>query len=191
MRVLVINNQTLYLDKLLKLLDGNKVVVRDFRRINDVKIGEFEMVILSGSYKYSVVNHLDVYAKEIELIKKVRSPVIGICLGFELIAYTFGGKLKRLQEKVKGMVNIKVINDPLGIFKNLPNFKVYESHRWVVSEDSDQLIALAESKYGIEAVKHKTKPIFGFQFHPEMMIDQTAGDEIFANLMARLTNNKV
>ena len=46
--------------------------------------------------------------------------------------------------------------------------KVSEHHSWVVKELGKELEALAISRYGIEADMHRTKPIYGTQFHSEI-----------------------
>ena len=61
--------------------------------LNKVDIFLYDAFVLSGSSKYAILNHLDVYSSEIELIKKSNKPILGICLGFELICYTFDEKL--------------------------------------------------------------------------------------------------
>jgi anthranilate/para-aminobenzoate synthase component II len=50
------------------------------------------------------------------------------------------------------------------------------------------LIPLAESRDGIEIIKHKFKNIFGLQFHPSVFPEKTYGNEIFNNLLNILKN---
>jgi GMP synthase (glutamine-hydrolysing) len=73
--------------------------------------------------------------------------------------------------------------EPDKIFVNIPNFQVFESHRWVVREPINEFKVLARSKDGVEVIKHKNKPIYAVQFHPEMFMDQTCGDECFNNFL--------
>ena len=60
-------------------------------------------------------------------------------------------------------VSFKIMNGKNGIFISLPAQKV--------------------EKDGIEAIRHKTYLIYGVQFHPEMFVDKTCGDEIFHNFL--------
>jgi len=45
---------------------------------------------------------------------------------------------------------------------------------------------MIKSRDGFEVIKHSTKPVYGFQFHPEMFEDKTCGDEIFKNTLGLL-----
>ncbi|MEI6144754.1 MAG: gamma-glutamyl-gamma-aminobutyrate hydrolase family protein, partial [Candidatus Berkelbacteria bacterium] len=72
-------------------------------------------------------------------------------------------------------------NDP--IFANISNLKVYESHRWIVKKVGEDLLALAKSEDGIEVIKHKNRLIYGVQFHPEMLADDTCDQTIIKNFL--------
>ena len=74
------------------------------------------------------------------------------------------------------------------IFKNNKKIKIYESHSWKIAEIPEDFIILAKSKDSIEIIKHKEKEIYGFQFHPEHLVDKTEGDEIFLNLFNKIKN---
>jgi GMP synthase-like glutamine amidotransferase len=121
-----------------------------------------------------------IFQDEIHLIQKRLKPLIGICLGYELIVRAYSGELIQLPIKEKGVIPLtNIVNSP--IFYELPNFNVYESHRWVAKRLPDSLVGLAKSNDGYEVVQHVSKPHMGFQFHPEMCIDRTCGNDIFLN----------
>ena len=65
----------------------------------------------------------------------------------------------------------------------MPNLKVYGAHNWKIDKVPENFIVLAESDNCIQIIKHKNREIYGFQFHPEMFIDETCGNEIFENLL--------
>lgn len=178
MKVLIIDNHTKHIKKLRDLLRGNTITVRKREVISLGGLEKFDLVILSGgSHVCPIKNHHKEYKKEIDFLKKTDKPVIGICLGFEIIAVAFGSSLKELGAREKGICKIK--------FKN-KKVEVYESHRFGISKTSDSLEVLAVSEDGPEAVKHKKKPIYGLQFHPEMFVQETDGDEIFAKIINEL-----
>ncbi len=179
MRILLIDNGTTLLDKLKELIPGDEIVhaYDDFDKDNH----DFDLTVLSGGSKYQLVGNEDKFAKELDFIKNTSKPVIGICFGYELIATAFGATLKELPENKKGIYEVEILEENLGKGK----IKVCESHRWVVDKLSDIFEILAKSDDGPEMIKHKEKPIYGLQFHPENFVEQTEGDELFLKLLSQ------
>lgn len=180
MKLLVVNNHSKHIKDILK--EFKKVRVVDFKKLKDVNYNDYDAIILSGGYPLPVKYHEKEYSDEIKLIKKFKKPILGVCLGFELINFAYGEKLKILESKEKGVISIKLVSK-CGLFKNFPkNFKVYEAHRWIVPKNKF-LISLAVSKDGIEAVRHPTKEIYGVQFHPEVFVKRGHHKMIFSNFI--------
>jgi len=164
-KILIINNHSKYLVNLIKEVGDAKII--DFEKINYLN-EKFDYIILSGGNFLAVKNHKKEYSKEIEIIKKSKVPILGICLGFELINFTFGEKLAKESKWIKGKKEIRIVSSEK-IFVGVPEkFKVYEKHRWIVKKNTF-LKTLAVSANYVEAVKHPTKEIYGVQFHPEKM----------------------
>lgn len=182
MKILLINNKTKHLARLKKLLAGLPFEVIDYSDIDPDHAKKFDVIILSGGHDFPVIGNEKLLRKEIELVKTSKAKIFGICFGFEVIARAFGADLAPMRKTRRGLIDIKIV-EPDEIFSNIPNFQVYEGHRWVVEKTNKNLVALARSKDGIEAVRHKTRPIYGVQFHPEMFVDKTCGDEIFYNFL--------
>lgn len=179
MRILLIDNGTTLLNKLKELIPGNEIVhsYDDF----DKDTTNFDLVILSGGSKYQLVGNEGKFAKEIDFIKNINKPVIGICFGYELIAVAFGATLKELSENKKGIYEVEILDESLGRGK----IKVSENHRWVVDKLPEVFEVLAVSEDGPEIIKHKEKFIYGLQFHPENFTEETEGDELFLNLLSQ------
>jgi GMP synthase-like glutamine amidotransferase len=188
MKILIVDNGSKYLSKLQSLTSAHDVTTKKYTEI-DVRAGNnYDLIILSGGHTFSVVGHEAEFEREINLIKNSTTPILGICLGFELIAYSYGATLIQLTDREKGVLHIeKITPDP--IFGHLSDLQVFESHRWIVTDVGAQILPLAGSVDGIEIIKHKVKLIYGFQFHPEMFRDQTRGGELFANLIKIVQNN--
>lgn len=180
MRVLIIDNGTCYLSQLKNLLFDHVFQVIEYSKIDSVDSGDFDTAVLSGGHDFPVYGNDARLKKEIDFVKNFPKSIFGICFGFEIIASVFGAKLELMQNKEQGILDIQIV-DPAEIFLKTSSFQVFESHRWVVKEPTDELVVLARSKDGIEAVKHKTRPIYAVQFHPEMFIEKFYGDEIFCN----------
>ncbi|MCX6717056.1 MAG: gamma-glutamyl-gamma-aminobutyrate hydrolase family protein, partial [Candidatus Taylorbacteria bacterium] len=157
-QILIIDNSTSYLNNLKQLFSEHNLTIISFSEIDLEKINNFDLIILSGGSKFPVIGNEKLLQKEFKLIKESKKPIFGICFGFEIIASAFGATLKRMELKEKGIINIEILQEDI-IFKNLPNLEIYESHRWVVESTGEDLIALAKSKDGIEAIKHKERQI--------------------------------
>lgn len=185
MKVLLVDNGTKHLDFLEKLAaDGGANAVQKVR-VHDLKPGaenSADLVILSGSSYFPVIDNEDYYAEELELIKRGLKPILGICLGCELIAHAFGCKLAQMLEaENQNWIRLEPLRpDPIN--EILRSAKVYESHKWAIVELGPEIEALATSKDGYEIIKHRAKPIYGLQFHPELDPDRAGR---LLNLIAR------
>jgi GMP synthase (glutamine-hydrolysing) len=184
MKALIIDNGTSYLRQLQELLRGHSVEVLPYWRLTEgVPLANCDVVILSGGHLFPVLGNEINLQNEISFVKMAAVPVFGICYGFQVIARAFGATLEKMERKEHGILEIAVSQqDPL--FKGISSFKVFESHRWVIRESAPELMALARSVDGIEVIRHASRPIYGVQFHPEMFVDRTCGDEIFHNFLS-------
>ncbi len=166
MKAYIIDNCSTYISLLEDLLSPYNPSVIPYDHIETNKIDESDMLILSGGHAAPVLWHNEQYAKEIDLIRNHKGPVIGICLGFQLIAHIYGSHLHYLGRRRKGLTIIKPLADTTLLSQDAA-VQVFESHNWSVRILKNPLIALAESEDGIELFRHSHKPIYGMQFHPE------------------------
>jgi GMP synthase-like glutamine amidotransferase len=183
MKILLIDNGTSILQKLQKLAGSDEIT----KKWNDVLPSDatsYDLIILSGSSQYSVNQNYDLFAKEIELIRSTRIPLIGICFGCELIAHAFGGKLGDLKEKHHGIREISFLGADISSKKKI---KVYENHQAIITAMPKDFTVVASSEDGPEMIRHTSLPIFGLQFHPENFVDETEGDEVFFVIIRSLT----
>ena len=186
MKVALINNGSHSPEKLLVLLRGHEVTVLDPKNAQGVE--GYDLVILSGSSRFPITENEWLLLPEIDLIKTTTAPIIGICYGCELIARAFGGSLVDHGEesKERDLVRIDVVSDD-PMFGGRMAFDAYDSHRWVIASLPPGLRVLARSEHGPEVIRHTERLIFGFQFHPEKMVDESYGDEVFLTLLKSLT----
>jgi anthranilate/para-aminobenzoate synthase component II len=185
MKILVIDNQTKHLEHLEAALAGHELVVRDFFRLGPADADGCDAVILSGSAGVPVVYNLSALKSEMALVEGCGLPVLGVCYGFEVIAYMYGSKIKFVDNKIHGYVEINTTKDK-GLFAGFDKkagLLVHEGHRWVVETAGSDLDVLATSENGIEAVKHRHRPIYGVQFHPEASEKAGDGAKIIANFL--------
>lgn len=123
-------------------------------------------IILSGG-PGTPYGPLDLTADRIAL-RNYDVPLMGICLGHEIIATAYGGSIARMEKQEK--LEKVIIDEHDAIFRDHGDkFWISEKHGYFVSRLPDDFIRLAHSKAcEIEVMRHKSKPIYGFQGHPEM-----------------------
>lgn len=112
-------------------------------------------------------------------------PMLGICLGMQAMAENFGGSLLNLKEVLHGVQSQCTVLQPNeALFKHLSNpFAVGHYHSWVVDKATlpSCLEITAENEHGhIMALRHKTAPLRGVQFHPESVLTPE-GRQMLAN----------
>jgi anthranilate synthase component II len=118
-------------------------------------------------------------------------PILGVCLGHQAIGEAYGGKVVRARTLMHGKTS-RVSHDGKGIFANLPNpLEVMRYHSLVVETASlpDELEVTAratDDSTEIHAVRHRTHPVWGVQFHPESILTQN-GKEILRNFLSLTT----
>ena len=158
-------------------------VRNDCISLKDIKKLNPSGIILSPGPKHPADSNicLDILRNTTEI------PVLGICLGHQAVGYTYSGRISRLDIPVHGKTsNINVIKRGK-LFENIPeNFSAMRYHSLYVSDDNfpEELEVLARTDDGIiMALKHKTKKIYGVQFHPESYFTDY-GREILKNFVS-------
>ena len=113
-------------------------------------------------------------------------PILGICLGHQIIANHFGAEIYNLKQVFHGQNKyIKHFNNSK-IFEGIPeSFQVGVYHSWAVKKETLpptlKITAISQDEV-IMAIEHNNAPIFGVQFHPESYITQY-GEKIIHNFL--------
>jgi len=114
-----------------------------------------------------------------------RIPILGVCLGHQAIGQYFGGRVVRGPQPVHGKP-VNITHDGKTIFNGIPqNFAAGRYHSLVVDRETvpDCLEISAESPDGlIMAMRHKTLPVEGVQFHPESILTEH-GKQLLSNFL--------
>ena len=111
----------------------------------------------------------------IDVVKNVRVPILGVCLGHQAICAAFGAKITYAKKLMHGKQSEIICETDSPLFKNLPiRFFVGRYHS-LVAESATlpadlKITARALNDNEIMAVQHKTLPIYGVQFHPESIL---------------------
>ena len=114
-----------------------------------------------------------------------RLPILGVCLGHQIIGQVFGSKIIQAKRLMHGKTS-KIISKKTGVLKNLPKtFEATRYHSLIIDKKSlsEDLEITAETKDGlIMGVRHKKYDVHGVQFHPES-IKTKIGIKILKNFI--------
>ena len=117
------------------------------------------------------------------LYKKI--PILGVCLGHQIIGQVFGSKIIQAKKLMHGKTS-KIMSKKIGVLKNLPKtFEATRYHSLIIDKKSlsKDLEITAETKDGlIMGVRHKKYNVHGVQFHPES-IKTKIGIKILKNFI--------
>ncbi|MDR0477444.1 MAG: glutamine-hydrolyzing GMP synthase [Desulfobulbaceae bacterium] len=112
-------------------------------------------------------------------------PVLGICYGAQLMVQQLGGIVEKAEKREFGRADLKIA-EPMGIFADLAvqeAYQVWMSHGDRIERLPDDFVASAESAHSpCAAVRHKSQPFIGVQFHPEVA-HTLIGTEILGNFL--------
>ena len=168
---------------------GQKTSTIDFRDpgLRDIVAEKDpDLVVLTGSSALlSKPETRERFQPEMNLVKESTYPILGICYGHQIIGSAFGSSMRDLGQMQRRYDQVTVVKKhPL--FGGLPStLIVAESHRQEITRVPDDFEHLAQSATSrVEAMVHRTRPIYGVQFHPERSgAEHPHGRVILQNLL--------
>lgn len=184
MNVLLADNRTKHLIELQELLSFSNLTVRPHWDLDIEYCNNFDLVVFSGGGVTSIERHLSKHEARMEIVRGLRVPFIGICYGFELLCKAYGSTLSKIALE-KGMRTIQVQASSFDVLGS-GEYSVIEAHQWKVNEVFDPLTPLGFSTVGVEIVKHRDKPHWGLQFHPEVREPANDGEQIFRKILSNI-----
>ena len=195
MKILLIDNNTEHKKALARALAGHDVEVQRYTPGVRFNYQDKDLVLLTGGGgegheiddKHSPGRLW--YEDEMKFIQVCNKPVIGICMGFEIIANTFGAKVDEMKKEVRGVKRLRTTKAGREYFKK-DNLRQYEAHKWRVKELPEQLVPLAYSNDEVYAFKHRERPLYAFQFHPEVE-KGVDGKAIFDNFVDKVVKPRI
>ena len=136
---------------------------------------DIDAVVLSGSVARIVKpSHRDMFTATIDLINRLDLPILGICYGHQLLCWSLGCSVASLAKPIIDRfeeVHVLEVDEIFAGFEERKTIPLAQSHYDYVesgSLDPAEFILLADSQScEVEAVKHKYRPFYGVQFHPE------------------------
>ena len=115
-----------------------------------------------------------------EIVKEFsgKLPILGVCLGHQVIGEVFGARVTRAKTPLHGEAS-NIEHDGKGIFTNVPqNFSAGRYHSLIVDEvEGTPLRITARAGNGeVMGLQHEIHPTFGVQFHPESILTEHGYD---------------
>ena len=186
LNILLVDNKSKHYKEIVDYLISKKVtIVRVDPLKADAKKINFNLIdgaILTGGNDIQIQKKRNFNYKIIRLMKN--KPILGICYGHEFLIEYYNGHLFKMDWRSQGYHYIRVIKNNLLISKG--KFFVYKGHSFAGGILPNCFEKLADSNdCENEMLRHKTKPHFGVQFHPEMSKD---GKIIFDNFLELCRN---
>jgi GMP synthase (glutamine-hydrolysing) len=143
---------------------------------------EVKGIILSGG-KGNPYEPLNLTANYVAMMN-FDVPVLGFCLGHEILAVAYGGRIRKLAEPQTKSIPVTVTqpDDPIFAGLNVEDLSFRRRHSFQVAELPRDFVSLAESTVTPnEIIRHRDKPLYGFQAHPEVSGHQ--GLQVVANFL--------
>ncbi len=116
-------------------------------------------------------------------------PILGVCLGHQVIGQVFGGHVVRAPQPMHGKLSA-IRHGGSGVFAGLPNpFEATRYHSLIVDRAGwpNSLTITAETDDGIVmGLQHRERPLHGVQFHPES-IASIGGHQLLGNFLRLAT----
>ena len=108
-----------------------------------------------------------------------RLPILGICLGHQVMGQVFGGSVRRAKRPMHGDSS-EINHNGQGLFESLPQrFSAGRYHSLIVDlegRDTPLEVTARSDEGEIMGLRHKSHPTFGLQFHPESILTEHGYD---------------
>ncbi|MFY7698251.1 MAG: chorismate-binding protein [Legionella sp.] len=191
MKTLIIDNYdsfTYNLVHLVAVINGvlPDVYTNDVDNWAKINFSSYDNILLSPGPGHP--NHAEDFGMCTRIIAEINKPILGICLGHQGIAAYFGADVVHALRPKHGCVEtMQHQQDPL--FAGIPTqFKAVRYHSLVVASPvpNDLNVICWSAQHEIMGIRHRTKKIWGVQFHPESICSEY-GEQLLYNFM-RLTN---
>ena len=170
-QILIVNNAepgiTEFAEPIEKIVaqTGSTSVFIEYADCIHFDFDKFDGAILTGSPQGDdiIEHHLPYFL----WIKNYNKPVLGICAGHHITGYMYGAKILRSKEPESGDYFVKVVKKDALFSKISETFKVRQMHNDSITlPENFELLATSEICNN-QMMKHRTKPLYTCQFHPE------------------------
>jgi len=158
-----------------------KVVMNDEATVRDIeKIKGLKGIIISPGPKGPEDSGI-----ALEIVRRFKGeiPILGVCLGHQVIGYEFGARIEKGLKPMHGKVTA-MVNNGQNLFRNLPGkYQVTRYHSLIIDSNTippDLAVDALSEDGAVMSVSNAEKAIFGIQFHPEAVLTEY-GHELLMN----------
>ena len=186
MKILLIDNYDSFTYNLYHYLSSLKCRVEVYRndkiKVSKIKKNKYQKIVISPG-----PGNPDQSGNCINIVKSLykKIPILGVCLGHQIIGQVFGSKIVQAKVIMHGKTSI-IKSKKIGILSGIPSkFEATRYHSLIIDKKtlSKDFEITAETSNGIiMGIKHKKYNIHGVQFHPES-IKTTMGLKILKNFI--------
>jgi para-aminobenzoate synthetase component 2 len=182
-KILVVDNHDSFVFNIVQYLDelGATTVVVKNDEIDPDYCKYFAGVVISPGPGNPQSAGVSIGA--VKFCAQEKIPILGICLGLQVIGTAYGAKISSAPELLHGRTS-EISHNGIDLFQDIPNnFIATRYHSLAIEPDSipEELQVTAQCSDGtIMGISHRTKNIVGVQFHPEAVLTQF-GYELLAN----------
>lgn len=184
--ILLLNNGSRLLPQIKDYLKSRGVAFKDhpyYLREAPKQTPEITGVLMTGG---------DIYAYRSEesesnyyVLKKFDVPMLGLCLGNQIMALAHGGEIEKMPKRQEKVDTVKILDKEDPIFAGIDGDVVLlkKGHkRRVKTTPVDFKVIATSAMNPVEIIRHKDKPIYGIQGHPEKGLDKH-GIQILDNFL--------
>jgi anthranilate synthase component 2 len=163
----------------LKVIRNDELSVEEIAALNPEKI-----IISPGP---ATPDDAGVSLDVIKHFKDKNTPILGVCLGHQAIAQSFGAKVIRAKNMMHGKTSSIKVLKPTSIFDGLPDEFVQTRYHSLVVQKEDlpssiEVTSVSQDDQEIMSLKIDNYPIYGVQFHPESIMSEY-GHKILDNFL--------
>ena len=112
-----------------------------------------------------------------------RIPILGVCLGHQAICEVFGARIVHAKRLMHGKQSTVTLDPDDPLFRGLEGQVTVARYHSLVAEPDTLVVTARDGNGEIMAVRHKTRPVYGVQFHPESILTPR-GDTILKNFLS-------
>lgn len=154
-------------------------VVLNTTKLEDIDLDRYDGIIISpGPGHPATASDVGV---SVAVIESARVPVLGVCLGHQLMGQMHGMDVVHADTPVHGRISV-IQHDNQGVFADLPaDLSVVRYHSLVIKEVRAPFVVTARGANGmIHGIRHVSRPLHGIQFHPESICTE-GGKTLLSN----------